>query len=132
MRSLLFSAAMAALLSLEASKPAHAAGWSLLPGSRDSTEDSTQGQSGRRSAGELMTPAEPTLMKRMKNGTRSFFANTKRMLTPSRASQPTAAVSHRKKSTKKSFGLGSLFQPAEPDVPQTMDDWMRLKRPEAL
>ncbi len=83
------------------------------------------------SAGDLAASDEPGFMERMNTGTRAFFTRLQRSF----SSEPKTAarnVSHRRKApAKKSFGLGSLFKPAEPKPPRTVDEWIGLERPES-
>ena len=79
-----------------------------------------------RSSWELASEEEGTFWQRMSSGTRGFFSRTKTVMTP--AQKPVKA-SHR--SRLSGFSLGNLFGSKERDAPATMDEWMRLKRPEA-
>ena len=79
-----------------------------------------------RPAWELASEEEGTFWQRMSSGTRGFFSRTKTVMTP--APKP-AKTSHR--SRLSNFSLGNLFGSKERDAPATMDEWMRLERPEA-
>jgi hypothetical protein len=80
----------------------------------------------QRSSWELASDEEGTFWQRMSSGTRGFFSRTKTVMTP--VPKPMKA-SYR--SRLSGFSLSNLFGSKERDAPATMDEWMRLKRPEA-
>lgn len=79
-----------------------------------------------RSSWELASEEEGTFWQRMSSGTRGFFSRTKTVMTP--APKP-VKTSHRSRGL--GVSLSNLFGSKERDAPATMDEWMRLKRPEA-
>jgi hypothetical protein len=79
-----------------------------------------------RASWELASDEEGTFWQRMTSGTRGFFSRTKTVMTP--APKPMKA---NYRSRLSGFSLSNLFGSKERDAPATMDEWMRLKRPEA-
>jgi hypothetical protein len=79
-------------------------------------------------------PAEQrNLFAKMSDSTRSFFARARRALSGRDSSRAASTpVNKRQTSPRLGFGLGSLFRSNTPPAPRTVDEWLSLKRPEAL
>lgn len=112
-------------------RQALAAGWSPFSGSSSST---TVAQKQFKTAGDIAgttsSSEEPGFFDRMSSGTRSFFSRMGRAMSGDKPKPKTKQVSDRRKSsTPKQGGFSSLFQPAEPDPPRTVEEWLNLERP---
>lgn len=90
------------------------------------------------SASRQHSAKKPSLLKQLDNGTKKFFAGARNALkfeNPFASKKPAArplpwqqpARRKKPKSTPGSL-LGSWFQPKEPKAPESLDEFMRLKR----
>jgi hypothetical protein len=121
-------AAAAFLASWMGVESAPAAGWSLAdlnPFAQEPARKAAKPKS-----------AEPSALKKLDTQTKQFFSKTKDALSLKKP-EPKSTVRPRspwvrdprnRQAPKKQSWLGSLFHREEPKPPQTLDDWMSLKR----
>lgn len=122
---------------------ASAAGWSLWPfGGKDepvrSSSPGTRQMTGMTNNwGGQAAAEEPSMLTRMNNGTQRFFSSTKDALSPggSKKSSRTSWTGNsppKKKKPSSSSWFPWSRTPAEREGPKTLDEWFKLKRPDAL